>query len=810
MVDQPEHVDVVVVGSGFGGSVAAYRLAEAGHRVVVLERGKAFPPGSFPRDPAGVAANFWDPAGGRHGMFDIWSFQGLEAVVASGLGGGSLVYANVLIRKDERWFVREQPIPGGGYETWPVTRSDLDPHYDRVEAMLGARRYPYPDTTPKTAAMREAAHRAGLDWDLPLLAVSFGATPDGDAVPGAPLAPAPYGNVHGVPRRACVLCGECDIGCNDGSKNTLDHTYLSAAAHHGADLRTRHEVRGIAPRPGGGYLVRYVVHDDESEGVPTAVDRLPVRALSCDRLVLAAGTLGTTMLLLRNRSAFPGLSPALGSRFSGNGDLLGLLIGATDAAGRPRRLEGSRGPVITSRVRIPDAADTDGPTEWPPPRGHYVEDAGYPVLAEWLVELARAGGLTRRGAAFARTVLMARLQGENRSSVSRDLATLIGGGDLAVSSLPLLGMGRDIPDGVMRIRDGQMDVDWTTLTSADFISGVRSTMRTLAAELGADYVDNPLWRLHRVITVHPLGGAPMAEDPALGVCDPFGRVYGFPGLYVVDGAVMPGAVGPNPSLTIAALADRTCDSIAEEAAGVAVAVGAGVAPPPARETVSPPPPQAVPVARSTRPRTLRFTEKMAGWVAWGETDPVVGAGVGRARDEPLWFRLTIVTDDLDRFVADPEHEGRATGVLYCDTLGGECEVLRGWFNLFTVGADASRRAMRYRLHVEDAGGNPVTLIGMKDVHDDAGLDVWSDTTTLYVRLYQGHLDEATASTAEPIAAGVITISPPAFARQLTTFRVRGPRRVAALAAFNRLFLGQVWTVYARRARPGAAAPGRST
>ena len=153
-----------------------------------------------------------------------------------------------------------------------------------------------------------------------------------------PLETPSYGNIYGLPCRSCVLCGECDIGCNDGAKNTLDHTYLSAAAHHGADLRTNHEVRAIVPLSGGGFEVRFVVH---IEGEPTDFGALPTRTLTCDRLVLATGTLGTTRLLLRSRAAFPALSPALGTRFSGNGDLLGLLFDATHPDGRPLRLAGS-------------------------------------------------------------------------------------------------------------------------------------------------------------------------------------------------------------------------------------------------------------------------------------------------------------------------------------------------------------------------------------------------------------------------------------------------------------------------------------
>ncbi len=160
------HFDTVVVGSGFGGSVSAYRLAGGGQRVCVLERGKPYPPESFPRRPRDVARNFWDPSRGYHGLFNVWSFRGIEALVSSGLGGGSLIYANVLLRKDERWFVTESRFDGG-YENWPITRADLDSHYDEVERMLAPQRFPFGTPgyeSPKTAAMKAAAEQLGLEW----------------------------------------------------------------------------------------------------------------------------------------------------------------------------------------------------------------------------------------------------------------------------------------------------------------------------------------------------------------------------------------------------------------------------------------------------------------------------------------------------------------------------------------------------------------------------------------------------------------------------------------------------------------------
>ncbi|MGH9178238.1 MAG: GMC oxidoreductase [Acidimicrobiales bacterium] len=557
------HFDTVIVGSGFGGSVTAYRFAQEGERVLVLERGKAYPPGSFARRPREMKDNFWDPSKGQHGLFNVWSFRGIEALVASGLGGGSLIYANVLLRKDERWFVKDAPF-GGGYEHWPIDRADLEPHYDAVERMLAPTPFPLAAPgygIPKTLATQEAAAALGLHWRLPPLAVTFSPDADSPPAPGVPIVPGPYPNLHGRPRLTCRLCGECNIGCNEGSKNTLDHTYLSAAAHHGAEIRTRSEVRGLASRPGGGYEVAYVEHSPDREGKRTGTGKLPTRTVTADRLVLAAGALGTPYLLLRSRAAFPNLSAALGTRFSGNGDLLSLVLKSRlpPPLGTARVMDASRGPVITSAIRVPDAADGDGAEG----RGYYVEDAGYPVLVDWLAQGADVPGTLHRLVRFALRRAWGMVARSPVSDLGSEVGGLLGRAELSSTSLPLLGMGRDVPDGVMRLRKGWLDVDWTIATSKDFFERVRSTMHAVSDHLGGRFADNPLWLLKKVVTVHPLGGAPMGRHPGEGVVDAYGEVFGHPGLYVADGAAMPGPVGANPCLTIAAFADRLADHALE-------------------------------------------------------------------------------------------------------------------------------------------------------------------------------------------------------------------------------------------------------
>jgi cholesterol oxidase len=553
--------DVVVIGSGFGGSVSAYKLASGGFSVCILERGHPWPPNSFPRDPARLARNLWDPDNGLYGMFDVWSFRGLEGVVSSGLGGGSLIYANVLIRKDEDWFVKEDTSQPG-YEYWPISRSDLDPHYDEVEKMLNGQTYPFDAapyrSTAKTHAMKDAAAALGLEWQLPKLAVTFankGRPPAlGECIEGEPA------NLHHASRTTCRLCGECDIGCNYGAKNTLDYNYLSRAKDHGADIRTLCEVERIDSDPRGGYLVTYLRHDPTGRPGPERA----YAAVHADRLILAAGTFGSPYLLLRNRAAFPALSPALGTHFSGNGDLLTFIEHARAANGQPWSLEPSIGPVITSAIRVADELDGTGVHG----RGFYVEDGGNPAFLDYLEGMSSAPSIGFRGASFVLRRLWAHATGSPRSNYSAQVSAVFGGRKHSPPALPLLTMGRDVPNGVMSLRGDDLELNWTTRSSDAYFDRVQTTIARIAHALGGRYMNTPLWLFKRVITVHPLGGCPMGRDRSEGVVDSFGQVFGYPGLYVADGSVMPGPVGPNPSLTIAAFADRLATGILSGRKGV--------------------------------------------------------------------------------------------------------------------------------------------------------------------------------------------------------------------------------------------------
>jgi cholesterol oxidase len=305
--------DAVVVGSGFGGGVAACRLAEAGQRVIVLERGRRFGREDFPATPEQAPFAFWHPSLNPHGLFDLRLMRDLSVMTAAGVGGGSLVYANVQLRAPAEVFL----------EDWPsaIDRTALDPYYDRTEEALLPLQVP--EELPKMRAFAAAGRRVGKQAQRLPLAVNF----EGEREH-------PFSHVH---QQRCENLGRCDIGCPIHAKNTIDITYIARAEQFGAEVHPLHEALHLhpPPAPGGCWRVTFRDLQERSEGDV----RAPV-------VILAAGCLGSTRLLLKNRRRLPHLSRALGSRFSGNGDALGAAFDpSAGEVGDPRT---DYGPSMTS------------------------------------------------------------------------------------------------------------------------------------------------------------------------------------------------------------------------------------------------------------------------------------------------------------------------------------------------------------------------------------------------------------------------------------------------------------------------------
>jgi cholesterol oxidase len=243
-----------------------------------------------------------------------------------------------------------------------------------------------------------------------------------------------------------------------------------------------------------------------------------------------------------------------------NGDLLSFIARSKeDARGVkvPRRIDPSFGPVITSAIRIGDSEDGEEG------RGFYVEDGGQPQFMTWLQDAALdAPGFVNRFLAFGKRAIWGYLGLNPDGDLSAEISELLGKSERSLSSFPVLSMGRDVPNGSMRLRGKYLDVNWKIDESQFYYDRVTSTVQGIADTLDAEYVPNlPYAFLRQVLTAHPLGGCPMGRSKDEGVVDSYGQVFDYPGLYVADGSVMPGPVGANPSLTIAALANRFAQHI---------------------------------------------------------------------------------------------------------------------------------------------------------------------------------------------------------------------------------------------------------
>ena len=431
--------------------------------------------------------------------------------------------------------------------------------------MMGAGPYPLDaapyNHTPKTLAFDEAARTLGRRAVPVPLAVSFRSRQDLGDPSNLPIIGAPieerHANLHGMPRSTCRLCGECDLGCNYGSKNTLDFNYLSEAARLGAVIRPLCEAKEFAPGPNGGYTTRYFVHEPEKyEGRRRKTnDSSLCQKVRSKYLILAAGTMGSAYLMLKNRAAFPGLSAQLGQRYSTNGDMLSFLVKATrlqDGKRVPRNLSPYFGAVITRGIEInPDQ-----------PVGFLLEEWGNPYFVDWIVELSGVFGFLKRALAFLKLNLAYQLGFSQNANLSAPISNLLGSCVTTLSSMPTIAMGQEPPTGTFSLA-GSKNLDLAWKESKPFYDRLTAHLKEVAAALGGQYQESPAFRFnfHQFMTAHPLGGCPMALTKEEGVVSPSGEVFGYPGFYIADGSVMPGPVGVNPSLTIAALSDRFADAL---------------------------------------------------------------------------------------------------------------------------------------------------------------------------------------------------------------------------------------------------------
>ena len=771
--------DVVVVGSGYGASIAAARLAEAGRQVCVLERGREWQPGEYPD----TLREAWSQAqvdhprhhiGHRTALYDLRLNDDIDVFLGCGLGGTSLVNANVSLRPDPRVF---------GDERWPRQIRDnpatLDQGFGLAEGML--RPAPYPDDyppLPKLAALGRSAEHLGQKgfserFYRPPINVHFGS-----AGP----------NHVGVYQRPCVLCGDCVSGCNYSSKNTLIMNYLPYAKSHGAEIFTRTWVHHLERRD-GRWLVKFQVLDSGREAFDA-----PTLFIVADNVVLGAGALGSTEILLRSKLD---QSDMVGQRFTGNGDVLAFAYNTgvrIDGIGFGDHPVGKRDPVGPCITGIIDMRDTTVLED-----GMVIEEGSIPgALSGFLPEI-----MAQLAALIGKDTDPGLLNFVHEKA--RELGGLFRGRHSGAldNTQTYLVMSHDDGAGRMELVDDRLRIKWPDVGGQELFRRINDRLREASVALGGDYVENPLWtRLfqHDLVTVHPLGGCVMADDAAHGVVNDKCQVYSgragsevYENLFVCDGSVVPRPLGVNPLLTISALSERAMDHM----------VRSGTRPVEVRT-------EAAAVSGGKMTLGIQFTETMRGYLSTKEREDYDRAeqegmdaakerartGVTRKDAGSFEFTLTIISEDLERTITDQRYDARTTGTATSPPLSPEpLMVTDGRFNLFVDDpGDPRRKRMWYRMHLSDVDGKLMYFEGFKDIHDDPGVDIWRDTTTLYITLFDGQDDRAPV-----MAKGILRIRPRDFARQLTTMQAMNASSVKealeAKAKFGAYFARSLHEVY---------------
>ncbi len=520
-------MDVAVIGSGYGGAICTARLAQQkrpGARVCLLERGKEWIPGSFPDTFRDVLRNLrlgfrqqsFNEVQRPLGLFDFHKGDDVDVAVGSGLGGTSLLNANVAIKPDGVVFRR----PG-----WPQRLRDhrvLDPFFDAAALELGINPTGL-SSSPKMIAQRRAISRLAIP-DREFFAANLAVTLDGRFLDASGK------NRQGMIQRPCTMCGDCMAGCNVGAKNTLPMNYLPLAKRNGAEIYTQVETRHIE-KVGDHYRLHLVAYRGHGRHAK------PIHLTRTARIVVvAAGSLGSTGILMRSQDHGLAVSPTLGYRWSGNGDSLGFVrktetavhsggVGAYAAANVPV------GPSIQSVTRLYRHAHPEGRI--------LIEDGSMP-----------------RAYANVLGILMQDPTIEN--------------------VMVLFGMGHDGSKGRLVMKKDAVVVDWPNAKETEYRARMRKHFELVAKAHGGQYRYLQAFGSN-LITVHPLGGCNMADDPKYGVTNDLGQVFDgrhggtqashgqaavHEGLYVADGAVIPGSLGANPLLTISAVAERIAASIA--------------------------------------------------------------------------------------------------------------------------------------------------------------------------------------------------------------------------------------------------------
>ncbi|MGO9560559.1 MAG: GMC oxidoreductase [Acidimicrobiales bacterium] len=519
--------DVIVIGSGFGGAVAALRLTEKGYRVGVLEAGRRFADSDFPKSSADVRNFLWAPKLGCKGIQRIHLLKDVVVLAGAGVGGGSLNYANTLYRPQSPAFYNDHQW--AHITDW---REELAPFYDQAERMLGV--VTNPTMTPADEALKKVAEEmdVGDTFMMARVGVFFGR--EGRKEPGVEVDDPYFGGVG--PRRAgCTEVGECMTGCRHNAKNSLPKNYLYLAEMAGAVVFPETTVLGVRPLGHGEYAI-------DTERTGSWRGRRTGRTFRAEHVIFAAGTYGTQRLLhqMKADGSLSKLSDRLGFLTRTNSE---ALCAASGTLRHRHRYDFTRGVAITSSIH-PDEETHIEPVRYGKGAqsmallSTVMTDGGgmVPRWLRWIGQVARHPGqvvsvYVGLGSWSRRTVIGLVMQSKDNSiTVS---AKRTGSGRIKLTSQ----QGHGVP-------------------SPTWIPVANEAIRRLAKHIGGKPYSTLGEILDIPMTAHLLGGCPIGDSPETAVIDPYHRMYGHPGLHVVDGAAVSANLGVNPALTITAQAER--------------------------------------------------------------------------------------------------------------------------------------------------------------------------------------------------------------------------------------------------------------
>ncbi|KAI8601302.1 cholesterol oxidase [Dissophora ornata] len=753
------HYDAIVIGSGYGASIAASRLSRAGKRVCILERGEERWPGEFPEETLTAASEVQfngehGHEGKRTGLYEIHRNQDQWAFVACGLGGTSLLNANTALRPEPRIW---------NDKVWPEEISQdkelLEQSFQHATDMLQPT--PYPEdwpVLPKLATLEAQAKGAGVHHRFvrPPITVHF---KDG-------LNPA------GVFQKASTLTGNDTTGINDWSKNATLLNYIPDAWNHGAEIFTacnvvRVEKSGKNSSQPGSYVVYFEWQEQSREAfLFEHGSSIAPMFVTADIVVLGAGALGSSEILLRSKKNGFQTSDQVGKHFSGNGDFLAfsyngetLVNGVSMGDEDPKKFEHKVGPVITGLI---DYRDTPNVMD-----GYVVEEGAIPAQAALFLRTIYQV-MSEKSSKSLKTAQDLTFQ-EKIGRNARELSSYVAGvyrGAMA-NTQTFLVMSHDDARGELNLQDDRIRINWPGVGSGRNFSRLDTLLEPLAEAVRGTYVRDPLTAAtdDAVVTVHPIGGCSIGRTGADGVINHKGQVFTgqgdevYEGLYVMDGAVMPISLGVNPFLTISALAERACTLLARDR-GWTIKYDPTLVPIDFKTPQFPIPyneqeanPEAYAWAQALRKSALKdkteqhkkagisFTEMLKGHLSTVilTEDFDTADNQARSAGSTMNVVLTLSTGPIEDFLKRTDRRARIAGTVSCRALSDQPMMIEnGVFTVFTGTEDdpADECALHYRMVLLCASGERYSFEGRKPIETGHVLEGWIKPSKVLVTVYK--------------------------------------------------------------------------